>query len=264
MSDADAGRAPGKGHAVAPSLPSQAVPHPLGGSSDVPAGRGAPLRPRGSNHVGMRQFNERVVLQAIRLNGSLPKAAIARMTRLTAQTVQVIIARLEADALVTKLEPVRGKVGQPSVPMALNPDGAFSIGIKIGRRSMDMLLLDFTGAVRERLSLAYVFPDPDTLFPEIEARLQQLTQSLPFKLRSRLHGVGIAAPLSLEYSDYTEYVPFPAARDCGLAVSRDHDRARRPDLAPRHPLATCRPARTRRSECRRADTSSRRCAAISA
>ncbi|MEP7297401.1 MAG: ROK family transcriptional regulator [Burkholderiales bacterium] len=146
----------------------------------------------------MRQFNERVVLQAIRLHGSVPKAEIARLTRLTAQTVQVIIARLEADGLVTKLEPVRGKVGQPSVPMALNPDGAFSIGIKIGRRSMDMLLLDFTGAVRERLTLAYAFPDPGTLFGEIEARLQQLTKSLPFKLRSRLHGVGVAAPLSLE------------------------------------------------------------------
>ena len=146
----------------------------------------------------MRQFNERVVLQAIRLHGSVPKAEIARLTRLTPQTVQVIIARLEADALVAKLAPVRGKVGQPSVPMALNPDGAFSIGIKIGRRSMDMLLLDFTGAVRERLSLAYAFPDPDTLFPEIEARLRQLVHSLPVKLRGRLHGVGVAAPLSLE------------------------------------------------------------------
>ncbi len=146
----------------------------------------------------MRQFNERVVLQAIRLHGSLPKADIARLTRLTAQTVQVIIARLEADALVTKREPVRGKVGQPSVPMALNPDGAFSIGIKIGRRSTDLLLLDFTGAVRERLALDYEFPDPDTLFPEIEARLARLTQTLPPKLRARLHGVGVAAPLSLE------------------------------------------------------------------
>ncbi len=155
------------------------------------------LRPRGSNHVGMRQFNERVVLQAIRLHGSLPKADIARLTRLTPQTVQVIIARLEADALVRKLEPVRGKVGQPSVPMALNPDGAFSIGIKIGRRSTDMLLLDFAGQVRARLSLAYPFPDPDTLFGEIETRLQQLTHTLPLKLRARLHGVGIAAPLSL-------------------------------------------------------------------
>ena len=155
------------------------------------------LRPRGSNHVGMGQFNERVVLQAVRLHGSLAKADIARVTHLTAQTVQTIIARLEADGLVRKLAPVRGKVGQPSVPMALNPDGAFSIGIKIGRRSMDMLLVDFCGQVRERVSLGYVFPDPDTLFAEIAARLQALCQSLPPKLRARLHGVGIAAPLSL-------------------------------------------------------------------
>jgi hypothetical protein len=118
------------------------------------------LRPRGSNQGGMRQFNERVVLQAIRLQGSCPKAEIARLTHLTAQTVQIIIARLEADELVRRLGPVRGKVGQPSVPMALNPDGAFSIGVKIGRRSMDMLLVDFTGHVRERLSLDYPFPDP--------------------------------------------------------------------------------------------------------
>lgn len=157
----------------------------------------ARLRPRGSNHAGMRQFNERVVLQAIRLHGSLPKAEIARLTHLTAQTVQIIIARLEADGLVRKLDPVRGKVGQPSVPMALNPDGAFSIGIKIGRRSMDMLLVDFAGQVRERLSLGYAFPDPETLFGEIDARLRQLRGVLPPALRERLHGVGVAAPLSL-------------------------------------------------------------------
>ena len=37
--------------------------------------------------------------------------------------------------------------------MALNPDGAFSIGIKIGRRSLDLLRVDFTAQVRERLTL---------------------------------------------------------------------------------------------------------------
>jgi len=158
---------------------------------------GARLRPRGSNHVGMRQFNERVVLQAIRLHGSLPKAEIARLTKLTAQTVQLIIGRLEGDGLVVKEAPVRGKVGQPSVPMALNPDGAFSIGIKIGRRSLDMLLVDFSGQVRERLSLSYDFPDPDTLFDEIETRLKALRKSLGSTRARALHGVGIAAPLSL-------------------------------------------------------------------
>jgi len=157
----------------------------------------ASLRPRGSNHVGMRQFNERVVLQAIRLHGASAKAEIARLTHLTAQTVQLIIARLEADDLVLKLPPVRGRVGQPSVPMSLNPDGAFSVGIKIGRKGMDMLLVDFAGQVRERLSLAYDFPDPDTLFGEIGSRLKQLRRALKPAQRARLHGIGVAAPLSL-------------------------------------------------------------------
>ena len=155
------------------------------------------LRPRGSNHVGMRQFNERVVLQAIRHSGSLAKADIARLTNLTAQTVQVIIARLEADGLVRKLAPVRGKVGQPSVPMALKPDGAFSIGINIGRRQLDMLLVDFSGQVRERVVLTYPYLDPETLFPAIDERLRVLTDTLRPALRPRLHGVGVAAPLSL-------------------------------------------------------------------
>jgi predicted NBD/HSP70 family sugar kinase len=155
------------------------------------------LRPRGSNQIGMRQFNERVVLQAIRLHGALAKAEIARLTRLTAQTVSLIMARLEADDLVLRRESVRGKVGQPSVPIALNPDGAYSIGIKVGRRSLDVLLVDFVGAVRERLSLKYTFPNPDTLFDEIGTRLKQLRRGVPPKRRDRLTGIGIAAPLSL-------------------------------------------------------------------
>ena len=102
------------------------------------AGTGpARLRQRGSNHTGMRQFNERVVLQALRTHGSLAKAEIARVTGLTAQTIGLITARLDEDHLLRREAPVRGRVGQPSVPLGLNPDGAFAIGIKIGRRSTD-------------------------------------------------------------------------------------------------------------------------------
>jgi predicted NBD/HSP70 family sugar kinase len=81
--------------------------------------------------------------------------------------------------------------------MALNPDGAFSIGIKIGRRSLDMLLVDFSGQVRERISRSYTFPDPEPLFAEIGAHLRQLRRTLKPAQRERLHGIGVAAPLQL-------------------------------------------------------------------
>jgi predicted NBD/HSP70 family sugar kinase len=154
------------------------------------------LRPRGSNHVGMRQFNERVVLQSIRQNGSLPKADLARLTGLTAQTIGLITTRLEDDDLLIRHSPVRGRIGQPSVPMALNPDGAFSIGIKIGRRSADWLLVDFTGHVRLRKTLPYPFPDARTLLPVLRDNLNALRDELG-PLHSRLVGVGVAAPFQL-------------------------------------------------------------------
>jgi predicted NBD/HSP70 family sugar kinase len=155
------------------------------------------LRPRGSNQTGMRQFNERVVLQAIRLHGSLPKADLARLTTLSTQTVALIIARLADDGLVMKLEPLRGKIGQPSVPIALKPDGAFSIGVKIGRRSLDVLLLDFTNTVRMRHTQAYRFPDPQQVFQVIAEQVRAMQAALAPELRGRILGIGVAAPLSL-------------------------------------------------------------------
>ena len=155
------------------------------------------LRPRGSNQVGMSQFNERVVLQAIRFHGSMPKADLARLTNLSTQTVSLIINRLLEEELVLKQAPQRGKVGQPSVPIVLNPDGAFFIGIKIGRRSLDVLLLDFTGKARERFSLDYQFPDPDILFQVIEEQLKDMCARLGPQRLARLSGIGVAAPLEL-------------------------------------------------------------------
>ena len=155
------------------------------------------LRPRGSNQSGMSQYNERVLLQAIRLHGSMPKADLARLTRLSTQTVALIIDRLLEQGLVLKCAPQRGRVGQPSVPITLNPDGAWFIGIKIGRRSVDLLLVDFRGQVRERRSVAYRYPDPDLLFGQIGAQLQSLRGSLGPRRAARLSGIGVAAPLGL-------------------------------------------------------------------
>ena len=69
----------------------------------------------------------------------MSKAEIARVTKLSAQTVTIIVNRLIEEGYLLKCAARRGKVGQPSTPIELNPDGAISFGIKIGRRSVEVL-----------------------------------------------------------------------------------------------------------------------------
>ena len=113
----------------------------------------------GTNQSGMRALNERLVLTLIRQNGALAKSEIARMTGLTPQTVSVIIRALEQDGLLLKGDPQRGRVGQPSVPIRLNPEGAYVLGLLIDRRSADMVLTDFMGAIQARRRITFTAPD---------------------------------------------------------------------------------------------------------
>ncbi|MBI2717853.1 MAG: ROK family transcriptional regulator [Rhizobiales bacterium] len=152
---------------------------------------------RGTTQTGVRLYNERLALSLIRQHGSLPKAEIARLTGLSAQTVSVIVRQLEADGLLVRLKPQRGKVGQPLVPFALDPDGAYSIGLKVGRRSGDLMLMDLTGAVRRTVHRPYRFPAPRELLAFVRSGLDQLVADLKPKQRQRILGLGIAAPFEL-------------------------------------------------------------------
>lgn len=163
----------------------------------------------GANHTGMRARNERLVLSLIRRNGALPKSEIARMTGLSAQTVSVIMRALEEDGLLLKCDPVRGRVGQPSVPMDLAPDGAFFLGLKVGRRRTEMALVDFTGAARGHKVTRHDYPTPDATVEFAIRAAGDLVPALGDELASRVAGMGIGLPYQM-----WEWAP-------ALHVSRD-------------------------------------------
>ena len=152
---------------------------------------------RGTNQAGMRDYNERLVLSLVRHNGALAKSDIARLTGLSAQTTSVIMRALEQDGLLKRGEPVRGRIGQPSVPMSLNKDGAFFLGLKIGRRSTDLLIVDFMGTVRATHRRVYRYPTPDTVIAFVAEALPGLLNVLTPESRSKISGMGVAMPFQL-------------------------------------------------------------------
>ncbi|AYG57970.1 ROK family transcriptional regulator [Rhizobium jaguaris] len=151
----------------------------------------------GANQVRVRAHNERLVLSLVRRHGALSKAEIARRSGLSAQTVSVIMRALEKDGLLSRGEPVRGRVGQPSIPMRLNPDAVLSFGVKIGRRSADLVLMDFVGRIRMQLHQIYPYPLPQDIMSFVTSGIQELEARLSSEERRKLAGVGIAAPFEL-------------------------------------------------------------------
>ena len=89
----------------------------------------------GINQSGVRAFNERLLLSILQRSDGLSSGDLARRTGLSPQTTSVILRKLEQDGLLVRGDRVKGKVGKPSQPFTLNPDGAFAVGLKLGRRS---------------------------------------------------------------------------------------------------------------------------------
>ncbi len=145
----------------------------------------------------MRNHNERLVLSILRKNGPLPKADIARVTGLSAQTISVIMRGLEEDGLLQRGDPVRGRVGQPSIPMSLAADGAYFFGLKVGRRSVDLILTDFLGAVQGRVHHTHPYPTPDGIVRFAISSMAELRGQLPSEMARRTAGLGIAIPFRL-------------------------------------------------------------------
>lgn len=159
--------------------------------------RGPQPRTRmGSNQTTVRDHNERLVLHLIRRHGALTKAEATRETGLSPNAVSMIFKALEQDNLLLRDDPLRGRIGQPSVPLRLNPDAHFYIGLKIGRRSFDMVVIDFCGGVRARRTRAHRYPTPISARNFVKTELPHLLRSAHVK-RAQISGSGIAMPTGL-------------------------------------------------------------------
>ena len=151
----------------------------------------------GVNQSGVRDHNERLLLSVLQHRGGMPGVELARHTALSPQTVSIILRKLQNDGLLKRGKPIRGKVGKPSIPMELDADGVFSLGLKLGRRSADLLLMDFSGNVREQMHTTYDYALPETVFGFMEESLESIMSGMSAVERKRLCGVGIATPFEL-------------------------------------------------------------------
>jgi predicted NBD/HSP70 family sugar kinase len=158
----------------------------------------SPIRAKsGTNQEGTSAHNRRVIVEALRLNGALSRADLARATQLTKQAVSNIIEDLERDGLVVALDTVRKGRGQPSTPYRLVPEGAFAIGLQIDRHLTRAVAVDLLGRVLTRAEANLPLDEPSPGAKVILGLIDGVRRDLAgisSQSERRLVGLGVAMP----------------------------------------------------------------------
>ena len=172
----------------------------------------------GTNLEFARSHNRRVVMEAIRLHGRLTRADIARLTALTPQTISNIASELQKLGFLNALTPERGTRGQPATPFVINPDGAYSIGLQIDQNMMVAVVVDLSGKIRGRCTLAVDHPTPAQALPLVRDVVETLRKSSDADW-SRVLGLGLAVPGPFDVEGLSAVGPtaLPGWQDLSIA-----------------------------------------------
>ena len=147
----------------------------------------------GTNLERAADYNQRIVLQAIRVAEEITRAELATITGLTAPTIANITKRLLELGLIAEAGRRFGMRGQPALRLRVNPDGCFSIGINIDRDHYTIVSLDLAGNVRTRAVKDISFAMPEHVLSCLRTEIEAIRASGAID-EKRLIGVGVALP----------------------------------------------------------------------
>ena len=154
---------------------------------------------RGSNHLLLGDFNQRVVLDCIRRSAQgISRVELAQLTGLSAQTISTVTRRLLDDELIQDAgRRITGR-GKPRTLLALNPQGRYAVGVHLDPVRTDLTVLDLGGEVVDRQTL-WLTPDqqPELTLTQIADSVIELIARDPDRI-DKVAGVGVGVPGPLD------------------------------------------------------------------
>lgn len=147
----------------------------------------------GTNLLYTKQYNLRIVHEAIRLYGPLSRADIARRTQLTGQTVGNLVKELIDAELVLEGDRRQEGRGAPSTDLALNPEGAYAVGLDLDRDHLTGVLVDLAGTVLQRMYRTLDGVTPEQALDLMEELCGTLIERQGIQ-RQQVWGVGVGVP----------------------------------------------------------------------
>ncbi len=154
---------------------------------------------RGTNLVRLGDFNQTVVLDAVRQHPQgISRAELGQLTGLTPQTVSNIARRLIDDELLREGAPVPAARGKPRTPLVINPEGGYAVGVHVDPARLTFVVVDLEGRVKAFTRLPTPSGRRGSRFPrmviDLIARTVESVQLRAAVDPARVLGLGVAAP----------------------------------------------------------------------
>lgn len=161
--------------------------------------------------------NSRVTLEAIRRDGPLTRKELASRNGLTSPGVSNIVRKLSADGLIVAQKRTQPNGRSGSTEFALRAQGAFSVGVRLGKEHGEAVLLDLAGSVWKRREFALDKAAEEAVCVSLRTLIEEIPSA------SHFSGIGIGLDQSVSIStdkiqDTFDNSPVLVENDCAAAV----------------------------------------------
>jgi predicted NBD/HSP70 family sugar kinase/transposase-like protein len=116
-------------------------------SAPVPEATAHPSSSSGVNQIDLGSFNECVVIESVRLSGTITRGEIAHRTGLTQQSVSRIARSLIDRGILVEDAQRRATSGKPRTPVRLCGTAAHALGLHIDPEVLTAVVIDLDGAI---------------------------------------------------------------------------------------------------------------------
>ena len=148
----------------------------------------------------MREMNRTVILDVIREEDSISRAAIAKRTRLSRSTVSSIITELLEAQLVTEVGQGRSSGGRRPILLKFNYIAGYVVGVDLGATHIIVLVADLNGQVVARTETDFsVAVGPETGLKQIAQTVRLCLEQAGLRLE-QVMGVGLGVPGPVDYA----------------------------------------------------------------
>src|SRR5215510_6134969 len=138
----------------------------------------------------LKAHNRVTLLNVIRKHGAISRADVARLTGLSVGAVTGLTSELIQDGLIYEKQEGDSRGGRPPILLALQPAGAYVVGLKLTEDHITLALANLDADVVERTTISSPHADPEVVADRVAEGIRILLEKSQIP-QKRLLGIGI-------------------------------------------------------------------------